>query len=90
MHYRLQASTTTFYHVVGNHCLSVPRERLVHELKMPGSYYSRQLSDKWRLIVLDTTEISGHSQYSQVYFFKYRLLPQTWVQAYASQDRRFQ
>jgi len=34
-------------------------------LRMPGSYYSRELPSKWRLIVLDTTEMSGHSQYPQ-------------------------
>lgn len=35
------------------------------ELKMPGSYYSRELPGKWRLLVLDTTEMSGHSQYPE-------------------------
>ena len=61
----VQAETATFLHVIGNHCLTVPRKRLMDELKMPSSYYSRELPGKWRLIVLDTTEMSGHSQYSE-------------------------
>ncbi|DBA97345.1 hypothetical protein WJX77_003255 [Trebouxia sp. C0004] len=59
------ADTSEFLHVLGNHCLTVPRKRLINELRMPGSYYSRELPSKWRLIVLDTTEMSGHSQYPQ-------------------------
>lgn len=61
-----QASTTAFYHVLGNHCLRIPRDRLIPALRMPASYYSKQLPQKWRLIVLDTTEMSGHSGFSQV------------------------
>ena len=61
----MQAETTTFLHVIGNHCLTVPRNRLMDELNMPSSYYSRELPGKWRLIVLDTTEMSGHSQYPE-------------------------
>ncbi|EFN59457.1 hypothetical protein CHLNCDRAFT_138033 [Chlorella variabilis] len=49
-------------HVVGNHCLSVPREVLVKRLGIPETcYYSRSLGSGWRLVVLDTTEMSGHS-----------------------------
>ncbi|KAL3149220.1 hypothetical protein ABBQ32_002045 [Trebouxia sp. C0010 RCD-2024] len=59
------ASTTAFYHVLGNHCLRIPRDRLIPALRMPASYYSKQLPQKWRLIVLDTTEMSGHSGFSQ-------------------------
>ena len=49
------------HHVVGNHCLSVPRVTLLARLRIPGSYYSVQLAPGWRLVVLDTTELSGHS-----------------------------
>jgi manganese-dependent ADP-ribose/CDP-alcohol diphosphatase len=50
-------------HVIGNHCLSVPRTTLVERLRLPGSYYVRPLPHGWRLVVLDTTEMSGHSGY---------------------------
>jgi hypothetical protein len=33
---------------------------------MPHSYYSVALSHHWRLIVLDTTEMSLHSGYPEV------------------------
>jgi hypothetical protein len=33
---------------------------------MPGSYYSVDLSSTWRLVVLDTTEMSLHSGYTEV------------------------
>lgn len=33
---------------------------------MPGSYYSVDLNSSWRLIVLDTTEMSLHSGYPEV------------------------
>jgi hypothetical protein len=33
---------------------------------MPGSYYSVDLSSSWRLVVLDTTEMSLHSGYTEV------------------------
>ncbi len=35
-------------------------------LHMPSSYYSVNLSDRWRLIGLDTTEMSLHSGYPEV------------------------
>jgi hypothetical protein len=35
-------------------------------LHMPHSYYSVALSRSWRLIVLDTTEMSLHSGYPEV------------------------
>ena len=60
-----QASTVGLYHVIGNHCLRIPRDRLIYEMRMPGSYYSKQLPHQWRLIVLDTTEMSGHSGFPQ-------------------------
>ena len=62
----LQVSTTGFWHVIGNHCLRIPRDRLLNELSMPGSYYCKQLPNRWLLLVLDTTEMSGHSNFPQV------------------------
>lgn len=51
-------------HVIGNHCLSVPRSVLLQRLGIPPTcYYSRSLGSGWRLVVLDTTEMSGHSDY---------------------------
>jgi hypothetical protein len=35
-------------------------------LGMPGSYYSVPLAARWKLIVLDTTEMSLHSGYPEV------------------------
>ena len=40
---------------------------MLRYLQMPGSYYSRQLGHGWRLIVLDTTELSGHHRYPKVH-----------------------
>lgn len=50
------------HHVVGNHCMKfVPRQRLLAILKLKSSYYSVDLASGWRLIVLDTTELSTHA-----------------------------
>lgn len=50
------------FHVIGNHCLAVPRHVLSSRLHIqPPYYYSTSLSPGWRLVVLDTTEMSGHS-----------------------------
>ena len=62
----LQMSSVDLYHVLGNHCLTVPRQKMLHDLHMPHSYYSRQLPCQWRLIALDTTELSGHSGFPVV------------------------
>jgi hypothetical protein len=52
-------------HVIGNHCLSAGRTALVSRLQLPASYYSLPLPGSWRLVVLDTTEMSGHSGYPE-------------------------
>lgn len=53
-------------HVLGNHCLAAGREVCVQRLNIPHpGYYSRELASGWRLIVLDTTEMSGHSEYPE-------------------------
>lgn len=46
-------------HVLGNHCVLIERERLLTTLKMekPG-YYFRNLSPLWRVIVIDTVDVS--------------------------------
>eukprot|EP00124_Ichthyophonus_hoferi_P004998 Ihof_evm1s634 gene=Ihof_evmTU1s634 len=45
------------YNVLGNHCLSLPREVLYRELDLKTPYYSFVLKD-WRFIVLDTQDMS--------------------------------
>lgn len=52
--------------MVGNHCLEGGRDALIQRLSLPEPpYYSRPLPLGWRLIVLDTTEISGHSGFPE-------------------------
>lgn len=45
-------------HVLGNHCLSTGRSHLVDALRLKQTYYIHDISDKWRLIVLDSVDIS--------------------------------
>lgn len=54
-------------HVLGNHCIgTLPRAAVLETLQIPSpGYYAVELSSYWRCIVLDTTEMSGHSGYSQ-------------------------
>lgn len=55
---RLPAATT-ICHVIGNHCLFVGRSLLQSRLQLDkSSYYTKQLSQNWRLIVLDTMDKS--------------------------------
>lgn len=54
-------------HVFGNHCFAVPRGELLERLGFPegsSGYYSAVLGPGWRLLVLDTTDISlyGHDK----------------------------
>lgn len=58
------------YHVVGNHCLRVPRDYLMRELKMQETYYDFVIKDKWRFIVLDGTDISTFGWDSETENFK--------------------
>ena len=60
------------YHVLGNHCFRVPRDHLLERLGLQEHpYYAMQLHEGWRLIVLDTTDLSlcawpeGSSQYQE-------------------------
>lgn len=48
------------WHVIGNHCLDVGRPYLTQRLfggQHSLAYYEAQLSEEWRLCVLDTTEV---------------------------------
>mmetsp|Transcript_14244 Transcript_14244/g.43023 ORF Transcript_14244/g.43023 Transcript_14244/m.43023 type:complete len:105 (-) Transcript_14244:781-1095(-) len=51
------------HHVIGNHCLSVDRATFLTRLRQPASYHRIQVAPGWRLLLLDTTEMSGHSGY---------------------------
>jgi hypothetical protein len=58
---RLAAAGAPVRPALGNHDLAVPRPRLVRALGLPeGSrgWYSAPLAPGWRLVVLDTTDIS--------------------------------
>lgn len=44
-------------HVVGNHCLEVPREELLASLELPRSYYSF-VHGSWRFVVVDSLSFS--------------------------------
>ena len=46
----LQLSVPRMHHAIGNHCLSVPRRRLLELLAMPAAYYAVDLHDRWRLV----------------------------------------
>lgn len=60
--YTLVCPQVPVHHVVGNHCLAVPREALLARLGIPApGYYTVPLPHAWRLVVLDTTELSAHS-----------------------------
>ena len=39
---------------------------MLQRLGMPASYYAVDLDPTWRLLVLDTTEMSGHSGFPAV------------------------
>jgi manganese-dependent ADP-ribose/CDP-alcohol diphosphatase len=45
------------YHVVGNHCLVLPREELLARLRLERASYSFSVNG-WRFVVLDTQAIS--------------------------------
>ena len=72
------------HHAIGNHCLSVKRQHLRQRLGIPESYYSVLLVPGWRLIVLDTTEMSGHSNLPPVGLFAPDTV--TPVDAHSSQE----
>ena len=59
-------SSAPTIHVLGNHCVKfTPRAEACEMLSLPGgsdqiAYYRRELSANWRLLVLDTTDLSVH------------------------------
>ncbi|CAD7703221.1 unnamed protein product, partial [Ostreobium quekettii] len=53
------------HHVLGNHCLAAPRDMLLQRLGMPHAYYTADIAPGWRLVTLDTTEMSNNSRYPQ-------------------------
>lgn len=61
--------TMPTYHVLGNHCLSLPRDTFQDRIGMKASYYTARLADGWLLIVCDTNDLStygwpqGHPKY---------------------------
>lgn len=64
---RLEAAGVPMRHVFGNHCFALPRAVLLQRLGFPegsSGYYSVELGPGWRLVVLDTTDLSlyGHQQ----------------------------
>lgn len=54
------------YNTLGNHDLSVPREHYVGRMKLPSNYYAVTPAPGWRLLVLDTTDLSSGSNHPQV------------------------
>jgi hypothetical protein len=44
-------------HVIGNHCLELPRSQLLGALGLSGSHYSFE-EDGWLFVVLDTMDVS--------------------------------
>lgn len=89
---RKRKTPVPVYHVLGNHCLDVPKSHVTERLRFPPSAlpdeddeeggergkegkgnaaaaaapppacYSVPLRRGWRLVALDTTEMSGHAQ----------------------------
>jgi len=47
-------------HVIGNHCLTVPRPALLKELGLESSYYAFT-RERWRFLVLDGMDVSQKS-----------------------------
>lgn len=54
---RLEGLNLPLMHVVGNHCLSVPRDQLQERLGLPRSWYDFG-RDGWRFVVLDSMDLS--------------------------------
>ncbi|GJP37368.1 hypothetical protein CLOM_g21781 [Closterium sp. NIES-68] len=48
----------TVHHTLGNHCLYVPRDILLSSLALAHPFYSAALPANWRLLVLDSMDVS--------------------------------
>ena len=62
----MQGAGVPVHHALGNHCLRRPRNEVQAKLGMPASYYAARLGPGWTLLVLDTTELSGHGAWPEV------------------------
>ncbi|CAN8074125.1 unnamed protein product [Agarophyton chilense] len=64
----LSKSNSPLQHVLGNHCLDAGRPYLLERLGIKSAYYTKDYGD-WRVIVVDTVEVSvhrdDHQQYAQ-------------------------
>jgi len=68
---QLPSSLAVRAHILGNHCLDLPREAVLARLGFPlagggdgsrAAFYAIPIAPGWRLVALDTTEMSGHTQ----------------------------
>jgi manganese-dependent ADP-ribose/CDP-alcohol diphosphatase len=73
----LEATGHPLLHVIGNHCLSVPRPDLEARLGLDTSWYS-QVQTGWRFVVLDSMAFSIHSDQ--------RLEAEAWLEGQKSKD----
>ncbi|PRP85016.1 hypothetical protein PROFUN_07304 [Planoprotostelium fungivorum] len=48
----------TLHHVIGNHCLQLPRDYLLSRLKIEKPYHSFLMQEGWRGVILDGSDIS--------------------------------
>ena len=51
----------TIHHVIGNHCLAMPRKKLLNALGLPAPYYAFTVKG-FRFIVLDGMDVSIHNE----------------------------
>ena len=74
--YNTRNERSNLLHVVGNHCLSVGWEYLADRLGMKGDWwYSRDLSDNWTLVVLNSMDVSLHSPHGS----REKALAENWM-----------
>ena len=55
-------SSLVVHHVIGNHCLRVPLDVLMHRLGMAALYYSVDIWKGWKLLVLNSNDIGIHAE----------------------------
>lgn len=55
---RLADLNTPVWHVLGNHCLAAGENYVKDRLGLKHSYYFHDVSEQWRVVVLDTVEVS--------------------------------
>lgn len=54
----LSAHRAPLFHVIGNHCLAAGRAHLLSALQLDSAFYIHDVSPRWRLVVLDTVDVS--------------------------------